>query len=112
MQFTISDLKLVCKWEANAKVRLTANKRNSIKCKLKHNISYYIKSFFNFCSKRRTFFAIFPSPVALVFLAVRLPLLLGGEVEQGGLERAREGDDHGAGVIGVNVLLDLGKPRN
>ena len=42
---------------------------------------------------------------------MRGPLLVGLEVEQGRLERAGEGDHHGAGVVLVHVLLDLRQPE-
>ena len=50
-------------------------------------------------------------PLALDLLAMRGPLLVGLEVEQGRLERAGEGDHHGAGVVLVHVLLDLRQPE-
>jgi len=50
-------------------------------------------------------------PEAFLFLAMGLSLLFRGQVQQGQLEGAREGDDGRAGVVGIHVLLDLGQPE-
>ena len=51
------------------------------------------------------------SPLDLVFLAVRLPRVVVAHLAEGELEGGREGDDDGAGVVLVNVLLDLEEPE-
>ena len=50
------------------------------------------------------------SPLDLVLLAVRLPLVVGAHLGEGELEGGREGNDDGAGVVLVHVLLDLEQP--
>ena len=49
-------------------------------------------------------------PLDLVLLAVRLPLVVGAHLGEGELEGGREGNDDGAGVVLVHVLLDLEQP--
>ena len=51
------------------------------------------------------------SPLDLVFIAVRLPLVVGAHLAEGQLEGGREGNDDGAGVVLVHVLLDLEQPE-
>ena len=51
-------------------------------------------------------------PLDLVLLAVRLPLVVGAHLGEGELEGGREGNDDGAGVVLVHVLLDLEQPAN
>ena len=45
-----------------------------------------------------------------MLLAVRLPLDVGAHLGEGELEGGREGNDDGAGVVLVHVLLDLEQP--
>ena len=49
-------------------------------------------------------------PLALVLLAEGLPLVLGAHLDERVLEGAGEGDDGGAGVVLVNIVLNLGQP--
>ena len=51
------------------------------------------------------------SPLDLVFIAVRLPLVVGAHLAEGQFEGGREGNDDGAGVVLVHVLLDLEQPE-
>ena len=46
-----------------------------------------------------------------MLLAVRLPLVVGAHLGEGELEGGREGNDDGAGVVLVHVLLDLEQPE-
>ena len=46
-----------------------------------------------------------------MFIAVRLPLVVGAHLAEGQLEGGREGNDDGAGVVLVHVLLDLEQPE-
>ena len=50
------------------------------------------------------------SPCDLVFLAVRLPLLVRAHLAEGELEGGRHRNHDGAGVVLVDVLLDLEQP--
>ena len=45
-----------------------------------------------------------------MLVAVRLPLVVGAHLGEGELEGGREGNDDGARVVLVHVLLDLEQP--
>ena len=46
-----------------------------------------------------------------MLIAVRLPLVVGAHLAEGQLEGGREGNDDGAGIVLVHVLLDLEQPE-